>query len=100
MLTSGQLNQLQVGWRLFLSPIEVSDLWAEFVSRGMMSLWNKEASKASYSRMTHDVWIALVDGVLPSREGVLKLDNWVQTPSCVAQMTIPIFLLDSSFGEV
>ena len=37
--------------------------------------WNKEARKASYGEMTHDVWIAEVDGVLPSWEGVLILDN-------------------------
>ena len=38
LLTSGQVNQPQVGMRFFVSPIEVSDLWAESVSRGMMSL--------------------------------------------------------------
>ena len=33
LLTSGQINQLQVGMRPFVSPIEVSNLWAESVSR-------------------------------------------------------------------
>ena len=32
-LTSGQVNQLRVGMGLFVSLIEVSDLWAESVSR-------------------------------------------------------------------
>ena len=38
-LTSGQVNQLRVGMRLFVSPIEVSDLWVESFNWGMMSLW-------------------------------------------------------------
>ena len=37
--------------------------------------WNKEANKASYGGMTLDVWMAQVDGVLPSWEGVLILGN-------------------------
>ena len=32
-LTSGQVNQLRVGMRLFVSPTEVSDLCAETVSQ-------------------------------------------------------------------
>ena len=31
---------------------------------------------------------------------LLILDSYVQTPCCDAQMKMPIFLLDSSFGEV
>ena len=81
-LTSGQMNQLQ-GW---LETLCDSDRgfgplgWIcqpgddVFVTDPLL-FWNKEASKASYSGMTHDVWIAQVDGVLPSWEGVLKLDN-------------------------
>ena len=84
--------------RLFVSPIEVLDLWAEFVSREWcLCDW---PNKASYGGMMHDVWIAQVDGVLPSWDGVLILDNWVQTPCCDAEMKMPIFLLDSSFEEV
>ena len=105
-LTSGQVNQLRVGMRLFMSPIEVSNLWAESVSREWclcdwpIFFWNKDASKESYGGMTHDVWIAHVNGVLPSWKGVLILDNSVQIPCCDAQMKMPIFLLDSSFREV
>ena len=33
LLISGQINQLWVGMRLFVSPIEVLDLLAEFVSQ-------------------------------------------------------------------
>ena len=64
-----------------LSPIEVSDLWADFGLVGSdvfvthLLFLNKEANEASYSGMTHDVWMALVDGVLPSWEGVLIFDN-------------------------
>ena len=32
-LTLGQVNQIQVGMRLFVSLIEVSDLWAKSVSQ-------------------------------------------------------------------
>ena len=32
LLTSGQINRLRVGMRLFVSHIEVLDLWAESVS--------------------------------------------------------------------
>ena len=64
-----------------LSPIEVSDLWADFeliksdVFVTHILFWNKEANKASYGEMTQDVWMAQVDGVLPSWEGVLILGN-------------------------
>ena len=64
-----------------LSPIEVWDLWADFglaesdVFVTHILFWNKEARKASYGGMKHDVLMALVDGVLPSWEGVLILGN-------------------------
>ena len=71
-----------LGWYVTtLSPKEVSDLWADLGLVGSdvfvthLSFWNKEASEASYGGMTHDVWMALVDGVLPSWEGVLILGN-------------------------
>ena len=80
-LTSGQMNQLWVGWILFMSLIEVLNLWTDYVSRGMMSLWlthfcseiKKPAKQVSAGWRT--MLIALIDGVLPSWEGVLNLDN-------------------------
>ena len=45
-----------------------------FVTNPLL-FWNKETNKASYGEMTRDVWIAQVDGVLPSWEEVLILGN-------------------------
>ena len=54
-----------------MSPIEVSYLRVDFGSAGSdvfvpHRFLNKEASEASYDGMTHNDWMALVDGVLPS----------------------------------